>query len=336
MSRLDELKKQYPHLNMSLLDMMTRLDPSKSYKYLPLLCKIFGRRFDPKNQYHKDDYSKGILEIHTNLISKSISTDDLTDSQAYMLYIFTDFFVTDYFTTFKDFIYYMENGKIQNKDVTSYDKIEDIRSAVSLASIKELDEEMSNQVIKEFEDETWVAVRPLTFAASARYGASTRWCTTYQKEKNYFERYWRQGILVYFINKKTGYKFAMFKSLMENDLSFWNAEDVRVDFLTLEIDDYLYPIVRAINKSELTNKNLSSNEIQEQVHRECIEPFELKKMSIDLDEPMVEETLDGHEYYQQEAIEQPVQALREAVREYVSMTAVPQFEQNETYEIRRG
>ena len=343
MSRLDELKRQYPHLNMSLFDMMTRLDSSKSYKYLPLFCKIFGSRFDPKNQFHKDDYSKGMLEINASLISKSISTKDLTDGQTYTLHALTDFFVNDYFNTIADFIYYMEHGKIENKDVTSYNKIEDIRSAVSLATIKELDEEMSNQVIKEYEDETWVAVRPLTFAASAKYGASTRWCTTYQKEKQYFERYWRQGILVYFINKKTGYKFAMFKSLIENDLSFWNAEDVRVDFLTLEIDDYLYPIVRAINKSQLTNKNLSSNEIQEQVHQECIEPWEIKEMSVIREEdtamrveaeiPRLDTLLED---YLPQPIEEPVPALREAVREYVSMTAVPRFEQNETYEVRRG
>ena len=39
--------------------------------------------------------------------------------------------------------------------------------------------------IKEYEDERWLILRPLTFSASAKYGSSTRWCTTYQKEKNY-------------------------------------------------------------------------------------------------------------------------------------------------------
>ena len=47
MSRLDELKKQYPELNITVFDMMTRLDTSKSYKYLPLMCKIFGKRYNP-------------------------------------------------------------------------------------------------------------------------------------------------------------------------------------------------------------------------------------------------------------------------------------------------
>jgi hypothetical protein len=277
MSRLDELKKQYPQLNMSFFDLMVRMDSSKSYKYLPLFCKIFSKRFDTTSQYKNEELLKLNLELQTNLISKSISTDSLSMNQMYVLHHFADYLPNETFTTLRDFMDYVDNNKIQNKDVTSYNNIDEIRAAISLASIKELGEELSKQVIKEYEDETWIAVRPLTFSASAKYGSSTRWCTTYQKEKNYFERYWRQGILVYFINKKTGYKFAMFKSLMENDLSFWNAEDSRIDFLSLEIDDYLFPIVKQITKSDKSNKNLCSDEIQEQVHKECIESYELKQ-----------------------------------------------------------
>ena len=55
MSRLDELKKQYPEMNITFFDVMTRLDVSKSYKYLPLMCKIFGERWNPKKVWHKDD-----------------------------------------------------------------------------------------------------------------------------------------------------------------------------------------------------------------------------------------------------------------------------------------
>jgi hypothetical protein len=144
-----------------------------------------------------------------------------------------------------------------------------------LASIKEYTKDLENQIIKEYEDEKWVAVRPLTFSASAKYGSSTRWCTTYQREKQYFEKYWRKGILVYFINKQSGYKFAGFKGLNgDAEFSFWNAEDSRIDYLDVNADDYLFPIVRKIFKSEQTNKNLSSDEIQQQVHEECLSAHE--------------------------------------------------------------
>jgi hypothetical protein len=274
MSRLDELKKQYPELNISFFDLMKKLDTSKSYKYLPLICKLFSKRFDVKQQFGKDDYSKTMLEVQSALLSRNISTNNLTDNQMYILWQLSDYQHIELFTTLKDFIYYMEKNQIENNDVTSYSSVEEMRGAVTLASIKEFDKEMSNQIIREYEDETWIAVRPLTFGASAKYGAGTRWCTTYQKEKNYFERYWRQGILVYFINKKTGYKFAGFKSLQDKEMSFWNSNDSRVDYLDVEIDDYMFSKVKKIFSSEFTNKNLCSDEIQEQVHNECIHEYE--------------------------------------------------------------
>jgi hypothetical protein len=190
----------------------------------------------------------------------------------------------------------MDKGQIENTDVTSYKDIESIRGAITLASMKELTKDLEGQVIKEFEDERWVILRPLTFSASAKYGSSTRWCTTYQKEKNYFEKYWRQGILVYFINKKTGYKFAGYKGLLGGDeFSFWNSEDNRVDYLDVDADDYLFPIVRRIFKSTSTNKNLCSDEIQEQVHKECIQAYEkmriefLDREEMDQPDPPLEE-----------------------------------------------
>lgn len=284
MSRIKELKKQYPELNISIIDLFAKLDESKTYKYLPLICKIFGKKFDLKDTFKdSNEFESQKLYYQANLINVGISTVNLTDNELFMMNYLTEMFSTEEFFTLKQFIYYMEKGHIENKDVTSYSSINELRGAVTLATMKEWNKDMENQVIKEYEDEKWICVRPLTFAASAKYGSGTRWCTTYQKEKQYFEKYWRQGVLVYFINKKTGYKFAMFKSLFERDLSFWNAEDTRVDFLTLDIDEFLYPIIKNISKSDKSNKNLSSEEIQEQVHQECI-PFHDKDV-IALDEP---------------------------------------------------
>ena len=276
MSRLDELKKQYPELNLSVFDLMTRLDTSKSHKYLPLLCKIFGKRINVKEHFHKDDFAKGFFEIESNLISKGISTDGLTNNAMFYLHAYlSEHYNVDTYNTLTMFMDYMDRGMIEKNDVTSYSSIEEVRGAVTLATMKELTKELEGQIIKEYEDEKWVVLRPLTFSASAKYGSSTRWCTTYQKEKQYFEKYWRKGILVYFINKKTGYKFAGYKGLSgDAEFSFWNAEDSRVDYLDIDADDYLFPIVRRIFKSEFTNKNLSSDEIQRQVHDECLEPYE--------------------------------------------------------------
>ena len=319
MSRINELKKQYPELNITMFDLMVRLDTTKTHKYLPLMCKIFGKRFNVKEMWRKDELSMGLLELQSNLINKGISTDGLTDNQMFYLsnYI-TENFTTETYHTLKLFMEYMDKNMIEKNDVTSYKDIDDIRGVVTLAAMKGLTKELEGQVIKEYEDEKWVVVRPLTFSASAKYGSSTRWCTTYQKEKNYFEKYWRRGILVYFINKETGYKFAGYKGLDgDSEFSFWNAEDSRVDYLDVDADDYLYPIVKKIFRSEFTNKNLCSDEIQQQVYTECISVHE--KMRIEFSD----ETIPLDEQPRMEQPELPVHNYQReigTIRELLSET----------------
>jgi hypothetical protein len=310
MSRLNELKKQYPELNVTIFDMLTRIDTSKTYKYLPLFCKIFGQKFNTKKNWgDRNDYLTNMMEVQSMLMNKGISTDGLTDSQMYYIaHYIAEHFSLDTYTTLREFMDYMDKGQIENKDVSTYQNLDDLRGAVTLASMKELNKELEGQIIKEFEDEKWVALRPLTFASSVKYGASTRWCTTYQKEKQYFEKYWRRGILVYFINKLTGYKFAGFKGLDgDAEFSFWNAEDSRTDYLELDVDDYLFPIVRKIFKSQSTNKNLSSNEIQEQVHNECLTAHEKMRVEF-VQEPMVDQTVPAN-------YEREVNTIRELLEE---------------------
>lgn len=319
MSRLDELKKQYPELNVTLFDIMRKLDTSKSYKYLPLLCKIFGRRFNFEKEYG-DSFANTKLDVQATLINKGLSTNNLSDNELYVYHTFADFFPSETFYTFKEFIHYMEKHQIENNDVTSYSTIDELRGAITLASIKEWNKELETQIIKEYEDETWICVRPLTFSASAKYGAGTRWCTTYQKEKVYFEKYWRNGVLVYFINKKTGYKFAGFRELSNKEMSFWNSADNRVDYLDLEIDDYMFTTVRKIFSSQLSNKNLSTDEIQEQVHSECIDEYP-KVMEISVEEPVnyTDNVPRMAALYREEVPNEPMERLREAVQEYQEM-----------------
>ena len=273
MSRIDELKKQYPELSISLFDLIRRMDKSKTYKYSPLLCKILGDRFNPYKEYkiegNKKRYKMVEEELTESLTSKGISVEDCNLSELFMYTQFVDFFANETYTTLNEFMDLMDRNKVENKDVTSYPDIESVRTAVSLAHLKELDKDMESQVIKEHEDEKWLIVRPLTFSSSAKYGASTRWCTTYQKEKQYFRRYWKNGILVYFINKETGYKFAGYKSLTDGELSFWNSADQRVDYMDVDADDYLFPIVKRILSSRQTNKELCSQEVVDSVDKEC-------------------------------------------------------------------
>jgi hypothetical protein len=278
------------------------------------------------DQYENNKVKKDIakLEIHENLLSRGIATDGLTENELYYLHYITDYFNNDNYFTVKDFMRYMEKNQIENKDVTSYSTIDDLRAAITLASIKELTKELEGQVVKEYEDDKWLVVRPLTFQSSSKYGATTRWCTTYQKEKQYFEKYWQYGILVYFINKVTGYKFAGYKSLRDGDeLSFWNAEDRRIDYLDVDADDYLFPIVRRILSSNKTNKELCSTEIQNQVMSEC--GYNVLKMSAP--EPMMDmgEEIGEMEVREPRYMGEAMMGFEEQIREEIDRNVVRQL-----------
>ena len=266
MSRIDELKKQHPQFNISYLDIFKRLDISKTGKYMPIIShavnEIIKKRISYKNE---------IDVVKSRCNEYGFNYDGLNDYELTTSFTILDYVVGKDWDVVREFMDYMERGVIENKDVLTYKNMEDVKAAVSTATLKLYSKELESQVHKEFEDDTWVALRPLSFEASSRYGSSTKWCTTYKKEKEYFAKYFSRGVLVYFINKITGYKFALYSEVYDinNEISFWNAEDRRVDFLELDIEPYLLPIIKNLAMSKIKNSEMLSPDDLEKVLVDC-------------------------------------------------------------------
>ena len=254
MSRIDTLKKQFPHLNITLLDFLSEIDGTESHKYLQLLCKIFKKNHsfenpnDPDNKYRLEEMNSALNKVGID------STED--SSLGYIKTRFLDMYNISDLELFHEFKTHMENNRIEGTDLTKYSSISDLQRAISYANIKSVQKNLEKQVHKEYEDDKWLFVRPLSFESSAVYGSATKWCTTFKREKDYFFKYFHQGALVYVINKQTGYKAAMYVEINKNssdEISFWNSEDSRVDFLSLEFDDYLIPIFKRIKSERKKN-----------------------------------------------------------------------------------
>ena len=96
----------------------------------------------------------------------------------------------------------IDNGKIRNFTTTKTDTN---------------DSDLSRTL--NFEDDDYVILRPLTYFASKKYGANTKWCTT-QENGEYFNKYNKKGVLIYCIGKTNGNKVACFNSLDKNDAEF--------------------------------------------------------------------------------------------------------------------
>ena len=119
------------------------------------------------------------------------------------------------------------------KDINQYENPQFIKKLMNTIDARktqrEIEREIKTQADKIYEDSDVLVVRPKSHAASCYYGANTKWCTTQKGNPGYFEKYFRDGNLYYFLNKKTGLKMALFRNEKERITDVYNAEDRNVD-----------------------------------------------------------------------------------------------------------
>ena len=119
------------------------------------------------------------------------------------------------------------------KDINQYENPQFIKKLMntidSRKTQREIEREIKTQADKIYEDNDVLVVRPKSHAASCYYGANTKWCTTQKGNPGYFDKYFRDGNLYYFLNKKTGLKMALFRDENERITDVYNAEDRNVD-----------------------------------------------------------------------------------------------------------
>ena len=144
-----------------------------------------------------------------------------------------------------------------------YKTFRDIELQISLSELKNMDKELSKQTHKLYEDDEWLVIKPMSYQASLKYGASTKWCTASRENSEYYLRYSRRGILIYCINKITGDKVGTFKSLdqHEKETSFWDIVDQRIDSMDSGLPIVVMDVIRKEFKEQVySNFELLSDE----------------------------------------------------------------------------
>ena len=260
MSKIKELKTN-PDNNLNLVTVLELFSPIGKSKYTDMLLKLM------KNTPNLKQHTKEIKETLTKEFT-FISMEQLNqygDIQLMLIYKFIDgFFNNQDLQNFKKFCDYNERNLIEQNDLSRYKSYEDIINAVSVADMKVETKDMENQIVKVFEDDEWLLVRPLTYLSSKKYGSNTKWCTTQSNNTEYFIKYSSKGVLIYCINKKSGYKVASFYSLDKGDpeFSFWNQKDTRIDSLQTELTDELRKVISetSTGKGAKTNRYLLSDD----------------------------------------------------------------------------
>ena len=133
---------------------------------------------------------------------------------------------------------------IDNKDIYSpvYRDIQNFLDVVNKASKEKEEIDFQKDIEKKVKvlvnDGTTFMCRPLTYEASMKYGASTRWCTASNSTDAHFKSYTRDGYLVYIMSKKTNLhknyqKIAFYMSNhfcpIEQSISVFNAADSEIE-----------------------------------------------------------------------------------------------------------
>jgi hypothetical protein len=219
MSRLDKLKQQHPEFNISIIDLMGKIDPTDTYKYTEFLIKQLKEWFEGKT--HEETQ----LIMGAELIGE------------------------DNVVTLNEFEIHCGAGRIKKNDIGQHSGFRSLKDSVKKVEQIQKQKETEKQIIKLLDNDEYCVVIPLSYDASKVYGSNTKWCTTQ-------ERYWNDYIdkykLIYIIDRINNDKYAV--SIKKGDSSKiqgWLADDKEVSPLTLPISvDVINIIVSEIKKDE--------------------------------------------------------------------------------------
>ena len=164
-----------------------------------------------------------------------------------ILRVVGDYYGYNDFKTINKFIELNEKNLIKQNDLSRFKSFEDLERQVSLAELRLIDKDLEKQIIKLYETDEWLVLKPMSFLASKKYGAGTKWCTTQENNPDYYLRYSRRGILIYCMNKFTGEKVAAFKNLdmsYDRETSFWNMIDNRIDSIESGLPNQVMDVIK--------------------------------------------------------------------------------------------
>lgn len=202
MAKIKDLKAQNPSYNIDVVEVLSRMDPSKTNKYLPFMIKCTSEWVQWINNELKNETFKEMFEV------------------------------------IKDFDDLSERNLLENKDIYSYESNQDIIEAVKLAKEKVTRSEVKKKETEVlYEDDQWLIIYPLSVRSSNLYGKGTKWCVSSEDNNygKYYKQYTENGSLVFVIDKtvkESEYrtnefaKVAFHNDRKKNDgITLWDIQD---------------------------------------------------------------------------------------------------------------
>jgi len=246
--RLRDIKKNNKKYDISLIDLLKLIDPSKNGKFIPLLLSEL--KYSEKTKHRSTRVADELGLDADNLSSTTLDVLNLLCGRLGGESLLVDMI---------KFNELLDKGQVKNNDISKYKTLNDI----SLELVK-VEEELSGKKINPkqeivFEDDEYLVIKPLNLDSARKYGRGTKWCTS-SRDANYFYDYSR-GVLLYVIGKGNNPKWGVHFDMEEIKLTWWDATDEQVDGLLVDIPKSLKEfIVECVTEEQSPNNTYFDDE----------------------------------------------------------------------------
>jgi len=214
------------YIDKDLFDFLVNLDPTPQKKYDRFIVETFIR------QWVKPFVNSPLKDImpfnmkfysHGSYINNYLSSEKVATQYDKSIIDKTMSFVSKEMSEAKRFVYedsskvtdaLITYTKLKNKNllepayINPLEAFKTFQALVKFSYANESKLPEDEEGIKEedrekwYEDDEWLVVVPLTYKASCKYGANTKWCTTDSKTDAYFKNYSSEAPLIIVTNKQ--------------------------------------------------------------------------------------------------------------------------------------
>ena len=219
---LKKIKEQNPYYNLSVLDLLRLLDPSKTGKFMTLLLNELKNI--PNNEIEDIPYYQ-----------LDISLDNLVPvNKVLLIYIIELIGGVDSIKSLSKFLELSEKKLIKKNDIQEYNSLLELNDEVYRVELELSSKSTNPHSDVVFDDSDYLILKPLNIISSRKYGASTKWCTSSINDETFYS-YSSKGILLYIMSRKNNTKWAVYYELDKRELSWWNEKDERIDGLMVNL-----------------------------------------------------------------------------------------------------
>lgn len=288
-----EIKEQNKDLEIHVVDLISRFDPSSTNKYTKFLTKILKKHLKEREEREMTRIIK-LLSRNRNRIRRFEIPKGKNDLERVLINYLHDVYGNENMDTLISFHNHLMENRILGKDINSYETWEEIHKDVTIADLKVNEKLLKKEVKIIFENMDWLFLLPLTMESSLTYGAGTRWCTASKTNKEYFYRYSNNGVLCYAISKKTGDKYGLYYDKEQSEFSIWDVIDRRIDSLQSVIPvDILSNVYQLMKYSEKNYSFFSEDEKKKSELFWNQDKYNLAEVEpIPMEEPVMERDID--------------------------------------------